>query len=91
MVLEFVRELESRAGDVDLKDPAKKCLNFPVGVRRANAGRCERAQRRQVLWGQDEEHLVDARKDQSEAWKTRGVEGGLREDGWEPLGWKCLY
>lgn len=46
MVLEFVLELENSAGDVDLKDPAKKCMNFPVGVRRANAGRCERAQRR---------------------------------------------
>ena len=46
MVLEFVRELESGAGDVGLKDPANKFINFPVGERRVNAGRCERAQRR---------------------------------------------
>lgn len=63
MVLELVREFESRAGDVDLKEPANKFIKFPVGVRHVRAGMCERAHRRWVLWGHDEEHLVDTRKD----------------------------
>lgn len=41
-----MREFESRAGDVDLKDLAKKFINFPVGVRPVRAGMCVRAQMR---------------------------------------------